>query len=94
MLEPEPADNHLRAEIFNRIPREESSQASENIDALVSPPDDVYFSALNSRYRSIRKYLPSLLKHIQFGSSPAGESVAASNPAVRFESVGGKRNSS
>ena len=49
----------------------------ENIDALVRPPDDVYYRELDNRYRSVRRFLPTLLQHIQFGASPAGAPVAA-----------------
>ena len=42
---------------------------------LIRPADDVYFLALEARYRSVRRFLPDLLKHIRFGSSPAGRGV-------------------
>ena len=44
---------------------------------MVRQPDDVYYSELDARYRAVRRFLPTLLQHIRFGASPAGEPVAA-----------------
>jgi len=59
------------------VPLEMLTQAVTDVDALVRPPDDVYYQELNARYRTVRRFLPTLLRHIRFGSSPAGEAVAA-----------------
>ena len=45
--------------------------------SLVRPPDNVYFQELQGRYRYIRRFLPTLLNHLRFGASPAGEPVVA-----------------
>ncbi|KPY78202.1 hypothetical protein ALQ88_03764 [Pseudomonas savastanoi] len=45
---------------------------------MIRPANDVYYLALEERYRSVRRFLPDLLKHIRFGFSPAGKGVAAS----------------
>ncbi|GAB3226332.1 hypothetical protein GCM10027295_19880 [Pseudaeromonas pectinilytica] len=45
---------------------------------MIRPVDDVYYLALEDRYRSVRRFLPDLLKHIHFGFSPAGKAVVAS----------------
>ena len=63
--------------MYARIPREELAQALESVEALVRPPDDVYYSELEARYRAVRIFFPTLLQHIRFGASPAGESVVA-----------------
>jgi TnpA family transposase len=76
-------DDALRAKIFKQIPRPLLAQALEKVDALVRPPDDVYYRELQERYRSIRLFLPTLVKHIRFGASPAGTPVVAGLEWIR-----------
>ena len=71
------ADGDLRDTVFARIPREVLTQALADVDALVRPPDDVYYRELETHYRAVRIFLPTLLRHIRFGASPAGEPVVA-----------------
>jgi TnpA family transposase len=77
LLDLELADSDLRDTVFAHTSREDLTQALANVEELVRPPDDVYYRELDGRYRAIRIFLPTLLQHIQFGSSPAGEPVAA-----------------
>lgn len=77
LLDPDCQDSDLRSAIFNEISSEVLAEALASVDALVRPPDDVYYRELNARYRSLRRFLPTLLKHIRFDASPAGEPVAA-----------------
>ena len=77
VLDPALADGDLRDTVFARIPREVLTQALADVDALVRPPDDVYYCELETRYRAVRIFLPTLLRHIRFGASPAGEPVVA-----------------
>ena len=72
------SDDNVRARLFNDLPRTTLEKALEEVNALIRPVDDVYFLALEARYRSVRRFLPDLLKHIRFGFSPAGKGVAAS----------------
>lgn len=77
LLDPALADGDLRDTVFARIPPEVLTQALADVDALVRPPDDVYYRELDARYRAVRIFLPTLLRHIRFGASPAGEPVVA-----------------
>lgn len=77
LLDPALADGDLRDTVFARIPPEVLTQALADVDALVRPPDDVYYRELDARYRAVRIFLPTLLRHIRFGPSPAGEPVVA-----------------
>jgi len=88
ILDPSLADSDLRKILFGRIPHEELIQALVRVETLVRPPHDVYFSELNTHYRSLRIFLPTLLKHIRFGSSPAGEPVTAAFDWLRSLEVG------
>ena len=77
VLDPTLADGDLRNTVFARIPREALEQALADVEALVRPPDDVYYRELDARYRAVRIFLPTLLQHIRFGASPAGAPVVA-----------------
>ncbi len=70
-------DHELRSRMLARTPPEVLEQALRQVHALTRPPHDVYFRELNDRYRSVRRYLPALLKHLRFGASPAGAPVVA-----------------
>ena len=72
------SDDNVRARLFNELPRITLEKALEEVTALIRPANDVYYLALEERYRSVRRFLPDLLKHIRFGFSPAGKGVAAS----------------
>jgi TnpA family transposase len=77
MLDPVVVDAELRAQVFARVPRDVLTQALNNVDALTRPPNDVFYHAVEERYGKVRRFLPTLLKHVRFGASPAGEAVVA-----------------
>lgn len=79
LLDPALADGDLRDTVFTRIPREVLTQALASVDALVRPPDDVYYRELDARYRAVRIFLPTLLQHIRF--APARQ-ASLSRPAL------------
>lgn len=86
-LDPALADSDLRDAVFTRIPREVLTQALASVNALVRPPDDVYYRELNARYRAVRIFLPTLLQHIRFGASPAGEPVEPGFDWLRIQEM-------
>lgn len=71
-------DERVRGQLFEQVPRAALQQAWEEANALIRPADDVYFTALDQRYRSVRRYLPHLLKQVQFGHTPNGQAVVES----------------
>jgi TnpA family transposase len=75
LIDPALDDNDRLRELFAQTPPEVLTQALESVEKLVRPPDDVYYTELNAHYRSVRIFLPTLLQHIRFDASPAGESV-------------------
>lgn len=87
LLDPALADSALRDTVFAHTPPHRLAQALACVDALVRPPDDVYYRELDTRYRALRRFLPTLLKHIQFGASPAGEPVAAGFEWLRMHEL-------
>lgn len=75
LLDPDLPDGELRTHVFATTPRPKLEQALAEVNTLIRPSDDVYFRELEERYRSVRRYLPAVLKHVHFGSSPAGKQV-------------------
>lgn len=90
LLDPALADRDLRNTVFKLIPRDMLTQALANVDALVRPPDDVYYRELDAQYRAVRLFLPTLLRHIQFGTSPAGKPAVAGFDWLRAHEVHGQ----
>jgi len=83
LLDAELPDNEVRAEIFAKFPRERLEQTLKDAYALVRPPDDVFYSELQQRHRRVRLFLPKLLKHIRFLSTPTGENTVAALDYLR-----------
>ena len=75
VLNDELPDADLRAAIFQVFQREELASALQQVDSLVRPPEDVYYQDLQDSYPRIRRFLPTLLKTLQFGGTPAGQPV-------------------
>ena len=83
MLDEAVPDTELRTAVFAKTPRDVLERAMENVCALVRPPHDVYFKELDARYRHVRLFLPTLVKHIRFEASPAGKPVGGFRLAAR-----------
>ncbi|HTF64358.1 MAG TPA: Tn3 family transposase [Edaphobacter sp.] len=75
VLNPELSDAELRSAIFAATPRDDLQTAVGQVDSLVRPPQDVYYQELEDSYQRVRRFLPSLLRTVRFGSTPAGEPV-------------------
>jgi hypothetical protein len=55
------SDDNVRARLFDNLPKTALVEALEEVNALTRPANDVYFLALDARYRSVRRFLPDLL---------------------------------
>lgn len=75
ILDEESHNGDLHTKIFTHISREALEQATQRVKDLVRPAEDVYFLELNTHYRSIRRFLPTLIKLIHFNSNAAGKAV-------------------
>ena len=71
-------DVELRTTIFQMLSPDGLTAAVSQVDALVRPPEDVYYRELAAAYQKVRKFLPSLLRVIEFDATPAGAPVLAS----------------
>lgn len=68
-------DTEVRTAVFTKFSPEKLAQTIESTYALVSPPDDIFYSELETNYRRVRLFLPMLFKHIHFSAGPAGKSI-------------------
>jgi TnpA family transposase len=65
----------VRDRIFEVISANKIALAVNKVQEIVRPPNNVYFQELEKRYRRIRVFLPTLLKHLHFGSNHVGKPV-------------------
>ncbi len=68
-------DGELRNQVFSRTSRTDLENARAQVTSLIRPSDDVFYDELEAQYRSVRRYLPAVLEHLHFDSSPAGKDV-------------------
>jgi TnpA family transposase len=76
VLDPLIPDAELRAAIFKAVERGALESALGQVEALVRPPEDTYYQELKQRWRRVRLFLPTLLKTVRFGYTPAGKALA------------------
>jgi TnpA family transposase len=82
LLDETQAEGDLRAEVFAQIPRDQLAAATARVAELARPSDDRgYYEGLLGRYSLVRRFMPALLRTIQFQGTSAGRSVL---DAVRF----------
>ena len=67
-------DGAVREAAFALVPRVTLAAALEQIDAIVRPPGDLYFTELRARTGKLR-FLPAMLRSVVLGATPAGQST-------------------
>jgi len=67
-------DAAVRQAAFAIVSRDVYAAALTQIDALIRPPGDLYFIELRAQHGKLR-FVPALLRSVQFGAAPAGRSV-------------------
>lgn len=70
-------DAELRTKLFEKIPRDVLMVAIGGVTALIRPANNVYFKELDAKYKSVRRFLPTLIDHIDFAATVTGESLVA-----------------
>lgn len=65
----------VRSQTFAQIPRARVLDAGAQVETLARPPDDHYYPELVDRYRSVRRFLPTLLHAVSFEAMQAGQPV-------------------
>ena len=75
MLEQACSYQDVRAKVMLRIGPRKLIAAMAAIDELSRPPDDRYYPELQTKYRSLRRYLPHVLTSIQFSGTQGANPV-------------------
>jgi TnpA family transposase len=88
LLDVDAPGEDLRQQVLSIIPRDQLERALIEVKTLIRPSNDVYYQELQARYRSVRNYLPSVLKYIRFGASPAGKEIVAAFDWLRAVDAG------
>ena len=70
-------DAELRKHLFARIFPDALALALAGVSKLIRPTDNVYYQELDAKYKTVRRFLPALAEHIQFGANAAGEPFIA-----------------
>jgi len=65
-------DDAVRKAAFAIVPRATLAAALEQIDAIVRPPGDLYFTELRAQTGKLR-FLPAMLRSVALGATPAGQ---------------------
>ena len=82
-------ETELRSAIFTLLKPDDLTAAVSQVDALVRPAEDVYYRELAESYRRVRRFLPTLLRTVHFGSTPSGQPVIeALNYLLQIEEQG------
>jgi TnpA family transposase len=89
LLDLECPDQDVRQAVFRRIPEVRMRQAIETVEALARPAEDNYRQDLVERYQRVRRFLPSVLRQVQFHATPSGQPALDALEFLR--SIEGKR---
>jgi len=68
-------DAALREAVFAAVAQENLEAAVGQVERLVRPPEDIYYQEICDSFRRVRTFLPSLLRTLRFGATPAGHPV-------------------
>lgn len=72
ILEESIGSNELRKAVFSKVSKKSVSQSIEIVNELARGEDDNFHEELVEQHKKVRRFLPHLLRSIEFKSSPAG----------------------
>lgn len=84
LLDSEVPDGEVRAQVFDRTPREALARALQGVVGTIRPSGGVYQVELAQKYKTVRLFLPMLLEQIRFGANAAGLPVVAALDWLRL----------
>lgn len=71
LLDPELPDGELRGLVYDSVGQDELVQALADVTGLGRPDDAVFYQELSARAATVARFLPTLLRVIQFDANPA-----------------------
>jgi len=66
-------DESLRPSVFAKFSREKLAQSVSTVHELARPYDDNFHEEMVEQYGRVRRFLPKLLRDIEFSAAPAGD---------------------
>jgi TnpA family transposase len=90
LLDPDVADDAVRAAVFSQIGRNEFLEAVTLVGALAEPHQDTYFASLREHPRKLQ-YMSSLLSGLVLDAAPAGRPLLDAINYLRAVNAGAKR---
>jgi len=75
LLNSELSDNEVRSTIYKIVGYETLISAVQNASSLIRPPGNVFYHELEKKQKMVKKFLPTLLRVINFESNQVGKSV-------------------
>ncbi|HIF0232327.1 TPA: Tn3 family transposase [Legionella pneumophila] len=72
------SDHEVRNTIYATVGQDALIHAVENASSLIRPPNNVFYHELEQKEKTVQKFLPLLLRVINFESNPAGKPILAS----------------
>ena len=73
LLDSDLPDGELRERVYAAIGRDALAKALSDVSSLVRPPDDVFFTELETRKAIVSRFLPTLLRVIRFDANPTAQ---------------------
>ncbi len=77
LLNPDCHDPEVRDWVFQRISQDSLAAAIAQVEELSRPPEDNCYQELLGRWRQVRRFLPTLLRTVDFQANKAGQPVLA-----------------
>lgn len=91
LLDDQLADGDVRPTVFAVVPREDLKAAFQQVTGLIRPPEDLYYQELQTHYRRVRRFLPVLLRAVNFEATPAGQPVLDAIQHLKQRAEGGNK---
>jgi hypothetical protein len=75
ILNEETKDSRLRETIFSKMPIDKLKESIPLVNSLARPFDDNFHDGMIEQYCHVRRFLPGLLKDVEFKEVPAGKAT-------------------
>jgi hypothetical protein len=75
LLDPNLTDSEVRSRVYAAVGEDKLAQASIDVSMLVRPSNDVFYGELTAKYATVKRFLPTLLRVIQFDGNAAADSL-------------------
>ncbi len=78
LLNSDLSDHEIRDKIYTAVGYDRLIHAVDDVSALIQPPDNVFYQELEQKKTTVKRFLSTLLRVINFDANQAGKSVVQS----------------